>query len=452
MRIRLVMDCLFTICSSREPVQAAVRKMAQEKQPYLVVVDDKNKYRGVLMAVDILTGAAGTDATVETLVRSIAPVQENDPIALLKKADSDFIPVVNQDQNVVGIINLKSLLEYLPEVLADGGKSRTFTFDRHLSSKYTIDDIIGQSREILQLKEKIIAAAKTKSTVLILGETGTGKELVAHAIHRLSDRRHQPFVRMNCATIPENLLESELFGYEPGAFTGAIKGGHAGKFETADGGAIFLDEIGDMPQALQAKILRVLQEKEVEKIGSRAPVPVDVRVIAATHCNLLELVQTGKFRQDLYYRLHVIPVYVPPLRDRREDIVLLVDFFSAKFTAELGVERPRIERQLLTDMLDYDWPGNVRELANVLEAAISMSGGIITREHWQRPPFSGDLRPTERSEDGSLLRFHADEAEREAIVSAIKQYRGNKIKISEALGISRSSLYNKLRKYNIDLN
>jgi transcriptional regulator with PAS, ATPase and Fis domain len=318
-----------------------------------------------------------------------------------------------------------------------------------LSAKYTINDIVGQSKPILLMKEQIIAAAKTRSTVMVLGETGTGKELAAHAIHRLSSRRHNAFVRVNCAAIPDNLLESELFGYEAGAFTGAVKGGQVGKFEAADGGTIFLDEIGDMPLTLQSKILRVLQEKEIEKVGGRAPIAIDVRIIAATHRNLRELVREQKFREDLYYRLHVIPIQMPPLREHREDIPMLVDFFLAKQAEELGIDRPDTDRDFMAALIEYDWPGNVRELANIIELAISMSHGTITKDLLP-PSMLPELFSYRSDDEAAVLRSYTEEAEKEAIIKALEIYGGNKIKVCDSLGISRSSLYNKLKKYDID--
>lgn len=341
-------------------------------------------------------------------------------------------------------------MEFLPDIISTGSKSnpKGTGSDFKQSAKYSIDDIIGLSSDMLHLKERIIAAAKTKSTVLILGETGTGKELVAHAIHKLSPRRHQPFIKINCAAIPESLLESELFGYEQGAFTGANKSGFPGKFQLADGGTIFLDEIGDMPISLQSKILRVLQEREIEKIGGRYPIPIDVRVIAATHCNLLELVNEKKFRQDLYYRLHVIPMEIPPLRVRSEDIPLLVDHFLSNYKEEHGVEGPKVEKEFIAPLLNYHWPGNVRELMNLLEMAVSLSNGNLSREHVPGYILQESFK-VDDEEKNSGLRAFANEAEKEAILSAIELYKGNKLKVSQALGISRSSLYNKLKKYNI---
>lgn len=451
MRIRQIMNCLFTTCSPKDSVYKAVQIMTKYNVSYLVVVDDNNHYKGVINASSLLEYQDDYHKSLTSIIQKVAPVSENEEITTLKNIDSEIIPVINSEHNVIGIINLNSFLEYLPEVLASFKEQRVpGRKDPRRSSKYTIDDIVGQSKSILLLKERIIAAAKSKSTVLILGETGTGKELVAHAIHKLSDRRHQPFVRINCAAIPENLLESELFGYEQGAFTGAVKGGHPGKFQLADGGTIFLDEIGDMSLFLQSKILRVLQEREIEKIGGHFPIPVDVRVIAATHCNLLDMVKQNKFRQDLYYRLHVFPIQTPPLRFFVEDIPLLVDLFITKMAENMGITKPRVDQGFLTDLMKYHWPGNIRELMNITELAVSLSNGVITKEHLHGEiQFVKDLESVE--EDRSALRTQTDEAEREAILKTIKMYRGNKIKASEALGISRSSLYNKMKKYNIDL-
>lgn len=451
MKIRQIMDCLFITCSLKDTVHTVEEKMVSHKVLFIIVVDDNNIYKGIITADSLLKYNGDRNKAAAGLVQEVTPVMENEHILSLKSLDN-VVPVINTERNVMGVITLKSLLEYLPEVIgtcedqSSGGRK-----DIRQNSKYTIDDIIGQSTHILHLKERVIAAAKTKSTVLILGETGTGKELVAHAIHRLSSRRHQPFVRINCAAIPENLLESELFGYEQGAFTGAIKGGHPGKFQVADGGTIFLDEIGDMPLSLQAKILRVLQEREIEKIGGRFPIPVDVRIIAATHCNLLELVKANKFRQDLYYRLHVIPIQMPPLRAHREDIPLLVDYFLGKLADEFNMEKPKVEREFMKALYDYHWPGNVRELVNVLEMAVSLSNGVITREHIPMHILEQQSGLNDRNEESAGLRAHADEAEREAILKAMEMYRGNKIKVAEALGISRSSLYNKMKRYNIQV-
>ena len=450
LRIRQIMEPKFTLCYQSDTVEAVGLKMIQEQTSQAVIVDERESYLGIVSAVALLAMGKGEE-TVFPFIEAIPAVQEDDPVALLKLRNQECIPVLNFAGAPVGVVSLGRTLEYLVQVYADleqQPRPASMRKSHQLSAKYTINDIIGESKPILQMKEQILAAAKTRSTVLILGETGTGKELAAHAIHRLSVRRHAPFVRVNCAAIPDNLLESELFGYEAGAFTGAVKGGQSGKFELADNGTIFLDEIGDMPLALQSKILRVLQEKEIEKIGGRGPMPVDVRVIAATHQNLKQLVQDKKFREDLYYRLHVIPIQMPPLRDHREDIPLLVDYFLDKQSLELGIVKPDTDREFISALIEYDWPGNVRELANAIELSVSMANGTITKE--KLPLTIREEYGRSGEEDAGVLRSYAEEAEREAIIKALEGCNGNKIKVCDILGISRSSLYNKLKKYNID--
>lgn len=451
MRIRQVMNLTFPICSPKDTIKNATQLMSDTGEPYLLVVDEYNSYIGILSSLSLLDYSGVPQQEVAPLIKFVTPLREDDLLTTLRNLTFEVVPVTNSENNLVGTVTLKSILEYLPELIGTREKYKgDARKENYNGSKYTIDDIVGQSKNILHLKEQIIAAAKTKSTVLILGETGTGKELVAHAIHKLSSRRHQPFIRINCAAIPDNLLESELFGYEQGAFTGAIKGGYSGKFQLADGGTIFLDEIGDMSLSLQAKILRVLQEREIEKIGGRFPIPIDVRIIAATHCNLPEMVRSQRFRQDLFYRLHVFPIHTPPLRTIPEDIPLLVESFFTKQVDEQTIDKPKIEESALNALMRYSWPGNFRELLNVIEYSISLSPGIISREHLPTDILYAHEGSETDGEDRSVLRNHTDDAERDAILKAIENHRGNKLKVSEALGISRSSLYNKLKKYNLE--
>jgi len=448
--VRRIMDSNFTTCSPWEAIADAMQKLINDRTSCAIVVDEDNTYHGILTAVDLLK-TPDAKRRVEQVMQTIPPISEDDNFQDIHLDDSDVFAVVNRRNIVLGVISLRSVFPQLAELMPSQDPDRSFKVRRpsQTNAKYSINDIAGQSKPILLMKEQILAAAKTKSTIMLLGETGTGKELVAHSIHRLSNRRHNAFIRINCAAIPDNLLESELFGYDSGAFTGAAKGGQIGKFEMADGGTIFLDEIGDMPMPLQSKILRVLQEKEIEKVGGRAPIPVDVRVIAATHRNLLQLVTERKFREDLYYRLHVIPIHLPPLRDRREDIPLLVDYFLAKQALEMDIEKPLIERECLMSLIGYDWPGNVRELFNILEMAISMSSGIITQSMLPSPLKSE--RAVEMEEPSPVLRNLSDNVEKAAILQALDDYDGNKSKVCEVLKISRSSLYNKLKKYQIDV-
>ncbi len=444
------MDCLFSVCTLGEKVKDVINKMQKKNSSYIIVIDKKNIYRGILTITSLIQSIDKNKDTIDSLVEVIETVSENEDISKLKVVNHEIIPVINDQKNVMGVINLKSVIEFLNERMTKYKDKYPgdIKSNPRLTSKYTIDNIIGESKDILLLKERIIAAAKTKSTVLILGETGTGKELVAHAITSLSSRRHQPFVRLNCAAIPETLLESELFGYEQGAFTGAIKGGNDGKFLMANNGTIFLDEIGDMQLNLQSKILRVLQEREIEKIGGQYPIPIDVRVIAATHEDLMELVRDNKFRRDLFYRLHVIPIQIPPIRNRREDIPLLVEHFNRIISKQLNITPPKIEESFINKILKYRWPGNVRELQNVVEMAVNFSNGIVNESHIPEYIIE-DIEQTSHNElEG--LRATTNETERDAILKALEKYNGNKIKVAKYLGISRSNLYYKIKKLEID--
>jgi len=310
-------------------------------------------------------------------------------------------------------------------------------------AKYSFQNIIGESDKIMLAKTMAEKGAMTDSSILLLGESGTGKELFAHAIHQESSRAANPFIKINCAAIPHELLESELFGYEAGAFTGALKGGKAGKFETADGGTLFLDEIGDMPVSMQSKLLRVLQEKEIEKIGAKYPLSVDVRIIAATNKNLEELTTQGKFRADLFFRLNVFGIKIAPLRERPEDIDILIPSLLDKICSRLGKYVENISPETVKKLKKYSWPGNVRELENVLERAVNLIGkeGVIEPQHLPEK-ISGQIIDTEISP----LKKSLAQSERTAIEKALAITKGNKAKAARLLNISRTKLYNRLAK------
>lgn len=316
--------------------------------------------------------------------------------------------------------------------------------------KITLDNIIGNSEIMEHTKQNALIAAKSNSTVLITGESGTGKELFARAIHNHSDRTDYPFVAVNCAAIPDNLLESELFGYEEGAFTGAKKGGKLGKFELAHKGTIFLDEIGDMSLHLQGKLLRVLQERELDKIGGKSNIFIDVRVIAATNKNLEDLVKNGQFREDLYYRLKVIPITLPTLRERKSDIPLLIDYMIKEYAHKLNKDVIGVEEDASKTLVDYSWPGNVRELQNIIEYSINMStSSILTFDII--PNNIKSIYYDEKSHKEEEIRTLED-LEKEEISKAInkyKHYKKDKELVAKALGISRATLYRKLEKYNL---
>ena len=316
--------------------------------------------------------------------------------------------------------------------------------------KIVLDNIIGESNIVKTIKNESFIASKSSSTVLITGESGTGKELFARAIHNHSDRVDNPFIAVNCAAIPDNLLESELFGYEEGAFTGAKKGGKLGKFELAHKGTIFLDEIGDMSLHLQAKLLRVLQERELDKIGGKSNISIDVRIISATNKDLEDMVSKGIFREDLYYRLNVIPIHLPSLKDRREDIPLLIDYTIKEYSNKLGKNVDRVDKDALKVMMEYRWPGNIRELQNIIEYSINMSSSsVITLDSIPQKIKCTSIN--EVREDNREIRTLED-LEKQEIIRALdkfKDFKKDKELVAKALGISRATLYRKLEKYNI---
>jgi PAS domain S-box-containing protein len=314
------------------------------------------------------------------------------------------------------------------------------------STRYTFDSIIGDSSAMSRLKQEALRATGNGLPVLITGESGTGKELFAQSIHQASARKLHPFVRINCAAIPKDLLESELFGYERGAFTGARTEGKPGKFELAHRGTFFLDEIGDLPLDMQPKLLRVLEEKEFERIGGTTSIRSDFRLIAASNQNLEEMIDSGRFRQDLFYRLNVILLAIPPLRQRREDIMPIARRLLDKLSLEAAMGAIAIDPKAQALLHSYDWPGNVRELSNVLERSVAaLDGSIILARDL---PFYLHRHIEDKSAvpAASIKRIHAD-AEIQAIGHALKQTRGNKAKAARILGIHRSLLYKKMAKY-----
>jgi len=316
------------------------------------------------------------------------------------------------------------------------------------SSKYTINNIVGSSQEIVELKKLALKAARTNAPVLLMGESGTGKELFAHAIHHASQRRPYPFVRLNCAAIPKDLLEAELFGYEPGAFTGAGIKGKPGKFELAHRGTIFLDEISDLPLEMQPKLLRVLEEKETERLGGTHPTKCDFRLIVATHENLEKCTDQERFRKDLYYRLNVIPIQIPPLRERKEDIPIIAMHLIGMLNNDLGTNATKISPEVLRIFENYNWPGNVRELNNVLERVLySIDSDTIFVHHL--PIFLQTMREGPTKLQPTFLKRLREEMEREALLHAIHVSNDNKNKAAKLLGIHRTGLYKKMKKLNI---
>ena len=318
------------------------------------------------------------------------------------------------------------------------------------SSKYTLQHIVGNSRGILELKQLATRAAEIDAPVLITGDSGTGKELFAHAIHYASKRRLYPFIRLNCSSIPKELLEAELFGYEPGAFTGASNKGKAGKFELAHGGSIFLDEIGDLPMEMQPKLLRILEEKEFEHLGGNQLIKSNFRLIAATHESLEDLVARGKFRKDLFYRLNVIPISILPLRERMEDLPLLAESLMKKLSREHGTKMASFSPAVMQIFKSYHWPGNVRELSNILERILFVLDGDQTQVR-HLPLFMQDLGRDASKQGNTMLKRLRDDMERETLLQTLRVSNFNKNQAARLLGIHRTSLYKKMKKMNISL-
>jgi len=320
---------------------------------------------------------------------------------------------------------------------------------RQLSGEDGFHGILGKSPEMLQVFDLISSAAQSEAPVIIYGESGTGKELVASAIHKLGPRRKGSFIKVNCAALSESLLESELFGHVKGAFTGADRT-RVGRFEAANGGDIFLDEIGDLPLSTQVKLLRVLQEKEIEKVGDHRPVSIDVRILAATNKDLVTLMEQGTFREDLYYRIGVIPIHLPPVRERRDDIPLLVETFLHRIRLKTDKPISGVSREALDLLMKYDWPGNVRELVNVIEYAFVLCHqGEILPNHL--PARLTGRQPSLRPKRQEVAKTQGDDDERKTILKALAATGGNQSKAAELLGISRVTLWKRLKDYDIQV-
>jgi len=373
-----------------------------------------------------------------------------------------YVPLI-KDNNTLGVfaytsmntINYMSTLSTVDLVrrLSDELNQFKNELQKLRGAKYSLNNIIGSSAAITEAKELAKKVAQTKSTVLITGETGTGKEFFAHAIHQASPRMHQPFIALNCAAIPKDLIESELFGYEEGAFSGARKGGKLGKFEMAHQGTLYLDEIDQLPLPLQSKLLRAIQEKEIERIGGTKTIYTDIRLICTSNRNLTELVEKGEFREDLYYRIHVVSLQVPPLRERLDDIPELVDHFIAKINKGLGLNIQGVHKDVLKSFARYRWPGNVRELEHIVERAANVAlSGRLNVYHFERfMPGLVDGTSKRQGEEFANLNDLKVKLEKDAIVNVLQMTRGNKKRTAEILQIDRSLLYKKMSRYKISV-
>jgi PAS domain S-box-containing protein len=438
-------------------------------QDAISVVDMNGLGLMVNPAYTALTGMAAQDVIGKPATADIDITQESMHLQVLKtrrpvrgvhmqvgpkKKDVvvNVAPIIvdGETKGSVGVVHDVSELKQLSDELEQQKK-----LVRRLTSKYTFAEIVTESALMQQAVEQAMRAAQTPATVLLRGESGTGKELFAHAIHNQSSRRNGQFVRVNCAAIADSLLESELFGYGDGAFTGARKGGKRGLFEEASGGTIFLDEIGEVSLNLQAKLLRVLQEKEIVRVGETKPVSVNVRIIAATNAPLEDLIARGAFREDLYYRLNVVPIVIPPLRHRKEDIPKLVKHLIEKFNGEYGRHVRDIAPEAVQLLMEYAWPGNVRELENIIgRAMIAMVMGDTVIEARFVPPLGSGRSngaPARQASpvSGATLDEVVSAAEKGALMRMLEEVGGNKTEAARRLGIAPRTLYYKLERHGL---
>ena len=372
-----------------------------------------------------------------------------------------YIPLKDKDGHVQGLF-LYMVINGIPNAQdlvrqTDLLRKQVDFYRQELSNErgahYQLDNIIGQSPAILRLKKQIVQAANSISTVLIEGETGSGKELIAHAIHSLSPRSDANFVRVNCSAIPAELMESEFFGYAAGAFTGAAKHGKIGRFELANHGSLFLDEVNLLSSPMQPKFLRVLQEREIDPVGGTKTIPVDVRIIAASNIPLERCVQAGTFRSDLYFRLNVIRIVAPPLRQRKEDIPLLVDNLIQRLNSQLGMVVQRVSPEVMDMFMSYDWPGNVRELQNAIESAMNMTRSFqLEKADFEQFILRTRSRRHLDAMHGNqelLLKSSKAHLEQEMLQEALASANGNRSQAARLLGISRTVLYKKMKQYGI---
>jgi DNA-binding NtrC family response regulator len=370
-----------------------------------------------------------------------------DAVEIIKRGATDFVTKPFQFDELLHVLGSSLEQRRL--------KSENAYLRSQLERRYSFQGIVGRSRPMRDLFQLLETVSVTNSTILIAGETGTGKELVARAIHHNSPRRGNQFVALNCSAIPDTLLEAELFGHVRGAFTGAV-GNRVGRFEQAHKGTLFLDEVGTMGAPLQMKLLRALQEREVERVGDSRTIKVDVRVIAATNSDLVKMVADGRFREDLYYRLNVIPVRLPPLRDRKEDIPLLVQHFLDRFCRELSPPRQgmTVSQQAMRQLMAYAWPGNVRQLENALERAVALSAGRTQIELVDLPEDVQELGDTPAAgpftlpESGIDLQEYVGNVERELIRQSLERTGGNKGRAAQLLNLKRTTLVEKLKRLN----
>ncbi len=410
--------------------------LVEEDEPDLVITDMRMPR---MSGLELINGLKKRAPDLPVIVMTAFGTVEN-AVEAMKAGAVDYImkPFENQALllTVEKAVKLRRLMTQNRLLREEVDKGRGFA------------EIIGQSKPMHEVFALVDKVAATKATVLLTGESGTGKELVARAIHARSPRRDEPFVAVNCMALPDTLLESELFGHEKGAFTGAV-GRRKGRFELADGGTLLLDEVGEIAPALQVKLLRVLQERTFERVGGNAPITVDVRIVAATNRDLSQAVAKGRFRDDLYYRLNVVRIELPPLRERGEDLPALVAHFVQKYAAEVGRAAPEVSPQAMERIYRHPWPGNVRELENALERAVILAGPKIRPEDLPLEMGSADEGARTELPTGMGITEAVEDLEQRMIKRALAEAGGVQARAAEALGITKSNLAYKLKKYGL---
>jgi two-component system, NtrC family, response regulator AtoC len=452
--------------------------MTQPAKPTIVIVDDERNTREgleralrdryeVLLAEDATKAIQTLEATPVDVLLTDLKMPGVDGMGLLRRALSLTHPPVGIVMTAYGSIdnavqamqagayhyitkpvNLDELELVLQRALSSRRiEAENINLREQLDKKFGVENIVGQSLAMRQVFEIVQQVAPTRATVLVSGETGTGKELIAHAIHNLSPRKNGPFVAVHAAALSPTLLESEMFGHEKGAFTGAVER-RIGRFELADGGTLFLDEVGEIDPAMQVKLLRVLEERAFERVGASKTQNVDVRLIAATNRDLKKLVSEGKFRDDLFYRLSVVTIALPPLRERRDDIALLVNTFLQQCARENNKDVRDITQEAVNVLMAYDWPGNVRELRNTIEQMVVLARGerLTVRDVPAAIRGGADLTKISVVRTGMTV----EEAERQLIIQALKEMRGNRTRAAKKIGMSRRTLHRKLKKYGLE--
>ncbi|MEJ5366798.1 MAG: sigma-54 dependent transcriptional regulator [Bryobacteraceae bacterium] len=426
-----------------EPLAAATAEEALRLAPQAQLVLTDLRLPG-MNGLELLEALQRLNARLPVIVMTAFSSVET-AVEAMKKGAADFLPKPFSLDHLNTVVRKALEVQQLRE--------ENTRLREELGQRYRIENIIGTGPKMQEILAAVMRVAPTRTTVLLCGESGVGKDLIARAIHHHSPRAAHPFVKINCTTIPENLMESELFGYEKGAFTGATVS-RPGKFEQADKGTVFLDEIGDVPPSVQVKLLRVLQDREFERLGSNRTRQIDVRVIAATNVDLRRALEEGNFREDLYYRLNVFPITIPPLRERREDIPLLAERFLRRFAAESGSQVREISPEAMRKLVEYDWPGNVRELENVIERSLLYADGtVLLPEHIRldHAPRRGNNGAAVAAANGFLPEgLTLDQYEQQLIREALRRAGGNKSQAARLLGLSRNALRYRLSQMGIE--